>query len=138
MIGVVHSAAWFSVSLGTGRCLATTFNVVLLSKQVTERSELVENCDGKLHALGLDLPKRLVSEFPDFFADLHHRVRVVTSNGAEYVERINANGGALVAEANKRIIEEHVEPLLVELCLLTQKVSLCCIDEFILNKMLLE
>jgi hypothetical protein len=56
----------------------------------------------------------------------------------EYVERIDADVCLWICEANECIIEEDVEPLLVELLLLPNEEGLACIHDLLVSYIVLQ
>lgn len=99
-------------------CLFGSFNLVtFLSNQVTHGLEASQDGDGVLEALRLDLPVLFVADPVDLFGDVEDALSIVDRNRVQDVQTVNSDVDLRVAEADKRIVEEHIEPLLVE-CLL--------------------
>lgn len=103
-----------------------------------EVSEGSQQLGGEFHALGLNLPERLFAELGDLLRDLQHGVRVVLGDGAQHVEGVDPDVCLLVRQTDQGVVEEDVEPLLVELDLLRKEVCLGRVDKFVILELLLK
>lgn len=100
--------------------------------------KLAQDSCSKLQALSLDFPVLFISECRNLLRDLEHSLRVLLCNSTKHVDRINTNIDALVGKTNECVVEEDVEPLLIELGLLLKHVRLAAVDELIVAQVLLQ
>jgi len=105
---------------------------------MTQRSELSQDSGRKFETLGFHLPEILISQNIDSLCDFNHGVCILRGNGRQDVKGVDTNVDAVVGEANKSVVEEHVEPLLVEFLLLGKQVCLASVDKLIAPQMFLE
>lgn len=76
----------------------------------------------------------LVCQAGDLLRNLKHCFRVLLGDGAKHIDSVDPNVDPLVAKTNQGVVEEHIEPLLVELGLLLQKVSLAAVDKLVFTQ----
>lgn len=93
----------------------------------------------KHETLGLDLPIVItLAEHQYLLSNVHDALRVVLRDVVENIQRIHAHIGLWVGEADEGVVQEHIEPLLVELFLLSDEVGLARIDDLIIGDIVLE
>lgn len=106
---------------------------------MTEVPETVEDNRCKHQALSLDLPILIfLSKCEDLLSDVHYALRVMLGNAVQDVEGVHADVGLRVREPNQRVVEEDIEPLLVEFLLLANQVSLAGIYDFVVIDVVLQ
>ena len=105
---------------------------------MAQRSELAEQDGGEFEALGLDLPELLLGQLADSLRDFDHCFSILAGNSGEYVEGVDTDVDAVVREADQGVVEEHVEPLLVEFFLLREDMRLARVHQLVVVEVLLE
>ena len=91
-------------------------------------SELIKNRSRKFKALGFYFPELLISEPQNLLRDFKHSFRIVLGNCAKYVEWVNADVDSCVAKPDQGVVQEHIEPLLVEVGLLLEQQRLTAVN----------
>ena len=67
-----------------------------------------------------------------------HRVSVLRCNRCEDIKGVDPDVDHIVGQADQSVVEEHIEPLLIELVLLAQHVGLASVDELVTLEVLLQ
>jgi hypothetical protein len=62
----------------------------------------------------------------------------VPSYAVQDVQRIHSHVSLGAGEANQGIVKKDIKPLLIEIALLPNQVSLTCVDDFIVLDVILE
>lgn len=60
------------------------------------------------------------------------------SNRVQDIDRGHTDICSWVAQTNKSVVKEHIKPLLVEIFLLLDKVSLTLIDKLVISEIILQ
>lgn len=119
--------------------LRTAFDIFLGGQEMTHVSEAAQNYGSKHEALSFNLPVMIfLGEKQYLFSDIHYALRVMLGNTVEDVERVHPNIGLRVSETDQGVVQEHIEPLLVEFLLLTNQVGLASIDYLIIADVILQ
>lgn len=71
-------------------------------------------------------------------SQLKDRFRVVSSYSVQDVQRINSNLRSRVAQTNESIVEEDIEPLLIELLFTVDQVGMAGVDNLLTWNILLQ
>lgn len=59
-------------------------------------------------------------------------------NSAQDIHRVNSNADSLVGKADQSVVEEHIEPLLVEGNFLLQQIGLTAVNQLVVSQMFFE
>ena len=98
---------------------------------MTRVSVLVKNRDCKLKALRFDFPVLFKAYFEDLVGYVKDAFCIVPGNRIQYIERVYSNVCLWILESNQCVVEEHIEPLLVEGFFLCNKESVAGIHDLI-------
>lgn len=79
-----------------------------------------------------------VSQQINALCHLDHRISILRCNRCEDIEGVDPNVDHIVRQSDKCIVEEYIEPLLIELVLLAQHMGLASVDELITLKVFLQ
>ena len=97
-------------------------------------SKTIENNRGKHQALSFNLPVLIfLAQLKNFLSDVHNAFWVVFSDWVQNIEGVYSHVSFRVSEANQSIVQEHIEPLLIEFLFLANQVRLTCINSFIIR-----
>ena len=105
---------------------------------MTHVSVAIENGDCEFETLGLDFPVLIFADGIDLFCDIEDAVGVESGNSVEHIERVNSNIDLRIVKTNERIVEEYIEPLLVEHLFVRDKECMAAVDGFIALEILLQ
>jgi hypothetical protein len=115
-----------------------TFKVVLSSEQDSMLLKFRQNGRSELKTLSLDFPVVFIGKGRYLVTDLKHGIGILLGDRAQNVDRVDPYVDSLVRQTNQRIVEEHIEPLLVEHSLMLKQVSLAAVDQLIISQVLLQ
>lgn len=80
----------------------------------------------------------LIRERRYTFNRVEHSVRIHLCDGSDHINRVDADVGPLVAETDQSVVEEHIEPLFVEVLFLLKQVSLATVDKLVVTQVFFE
>jgi len=112
--------------------------LAFLGEEVALLAVLRQDSNGELQALGFDLPVLLQAELMDLLSDIEDGLSVVNCDSVQDIERADSDTDLGVVQPNKSIVEEDIEPLLVELGLILEEEGVSGVHDLIINKVLLE
>jgi len=101
-------------------------------------SVAIKNGDCKLETLSLNFPVLIFADRINLFCDIEDAVSVESCNGVEHIKGVNPNIDLWIVKTNKRIVEEHIEPLLVEYLFIGDKECVAAVNDFIALEILLQ
>lgn len=99
-------------------------------------SVAIQNGDGKLKTLSLNLPMLFKAKFVYLIGDVQNALSIVSSNRIQNIQRVNSNINLWVLQPNQSIVEENIKPLLIENLFFLYQESVTSIHDFIMVKML--